>query len=72
MTLDEVRVGSTVRVKKVYGDGPLRRRVMDMGLIHGVEVKVEKIAPLGDPIELTLRGYQLSIRMADAKNVEVE
>ncbi len=71
MTLDEVKVGSSVKVSKINGDGPLRRRVMDMGLIKGVEVKVEKVAPLGDPIELTLRGYQLSIRMADAKNIEV-
>lgn len=71
-TLRDVRVGHTVQVKKIHGEGALRRRIMDMGLTRGVEVKVQKLAPLGDPIEVTLRGYRLSIRKADAALVEVE
>jgi ferrous iron transport protein A len=59
-------------VKKLHGEGAVKRRIMDMGLTRGVEVYVRKVAPLGDPIELTVRGYELSIRKADAENVEVE
>lgn len=72
MTLNEVKVGSTVTVKKILGAGPLRRKIMDMGLTKGTEVYVHKTAPLGDPIELTVRGYELSIRKDDAKCLEVE
>ncbi len=72
MTLKEVEVGSTVKVKKINGKGATKKRIMDMGLIRGVEVKVEKVAPLGDPIELILRGYSLSIRKAEAEQIEVE
>ena len=62
----------TVRVKKIQGEGPVRRRIMDMGITKGVNVTVQKVAPLGDPIELTVRGYQLSLRKADAEMIEVE
>jgi len=71
-TLKEVPVGSTVRVKKVGGTGPVRRRIMDMGITKGVEIFVRKVAPFGDPIELTVRGYELSIRMSEAEVIEVE
>lgn len=71
-TLGEVAVGKTARVVKLHGEGAMRRRIMDMGLTKGVEVKVRKLAPLGDPMELTVRGYQLSLRKADAKMIEVE
>ena len=71
-TLREATIGSTVRVVKLHGEGALRRRIMDMGLTKGVEVTVRKVAPLGDPIEVTLRGYELSLRKADAEMVEVE
>lgn len=71
MTLKEVEVGQTVTVKKLQGQGATKRRIMDMGIIKGVTVKVEKVAPLGDPIELKVRGYQLSIRKADAEMIEV-
>ena len=71
-TLREAPIGSTVRVKKLHGEGAIRRRIMDMGLTKGVEVYVRKAAPLGDPIEIHLRGYELSIRKADAAMVEVE
>lgn len=70
--LKEVRIGSTCRVVKLHGEGAIKRRIMDMGLTKGVEVYVRKVAPLGDPIELTVRGYELSIRKADAEMVEVE
>ncbi len=70
--LREVKVGQTCTVKKLHGEGAVKRRIMDMGLTRGVEVYVRKVAPLGDPIELTVRGYELSIRKADAENVEVE
>ena len=70
--LREVQVGHTCTVKKLHGEGAVKRRIMDMGLTRGVEVYVRKVAPLGDPIELTVRGYELSIRKADAENVEVE
>ena len=71
-TLKEISIGKTVKVKKVTGDGPVKRRIMDMGITKGVEVFVKKVAPLGDPIEITVRGYELSIRKADADMIEVE
>lgn len=71
-TLNQVKVGSTAKVVKLHGEGAVRRRIMDMGLTKGVEVYVRKVAPLGDPIEIHLRGYELSIRGADAEMVEVE
>lgn len=71
-TLKEVDVGKTVRVVKLHGEGAVKRRIMDMGLTKGVEVHIRKVAPLGDPIEVTVRGYELSIRKADAKMIEVE
>ncbi len=70
--LREVKVGSTCTVKKLHGEGAVKRRIMDMGLTKGVEIYVRKVAPLGDPMELTVRGYELSIRKADAEMVEVE
>ena len=70
--LREVRVGQTCTVKRLHGEGAVKRRIMDMGLTKGVEVFVRKVAPLGDPMELTVRGYELSIRKADAEMVEVE
>ena len=70
--LREVKVGQTCTVKKIRGEGAVKRRIMDMGLTKGVEVYVRKVAPLGDPMELTVRGYELSIRKADAEMVEVE
>ena len=70
--LREVKVGSTCTVKKLHGEGAVKRRIMDMGLTEGVDVYVRKVAPLGDPMELTVRGYELSIRKADAEMVEVE
>lgn len=72
MTLKEVAVGSIAKVKKITGAGPLRRRIMDMGITKGVDVYVRKVAPLGDPIELTVRGYELSIRKDEAEAIEVE
>lgn len=72
MTLKEVAVGSTAKVKEITGAGPLRRRIMDMGITKGVDVYVRKVAPLGDPIELTVRGYELSIRKDEAEAIEVE
>ena len=71
MTLKEVEVGQTVTVKKLQGQGATKRRIMDMGITKGVEVYVRKVAPLGDPVEVTVRGYQLSIRKADAEMIEV-
>lgn len=71
-TLREVSIGSTVKVVKIHGEGAVRRRIMDMGLTKGVDVTVHKVAPLGDPIQLNVRGYELSIRKADAEMVEVE
>ena len=71
-TLKEVKVGKSVRVVKVHGEGAIRRRIMDMGITKGVEIFVKKVAPLGDPIEITVRGYELSIRKNDAKIIEVE
>ena len=71
-TLKEAKVGNTVRVVKLHGEGAIKRRIMDMGLTKGVDVKIRKVAPLGDPIEVTVRGYELSIRKADAEMIEVE
>ena len=71
-TLKEVAVGQTVTVKKLTGAGPVKRRIMDMGITKGVEIYVRKVAPLGDPIEVTVRGYELSLRRADAEMIEVE
>lgn len=71
-TLRETKVGETVRVVKLHGEGAVKRRIMDMGLTKGVEVQIRKVAPLGDPVEVTVRGYELSIRKADAEMVEVE
>ena len=70
--LREVKVGQTCIVKKLHGEGAVKRRIMDMGLTKGVEVYVRKVAPLGDPIEVTVRGYELSLRKADAEMIEVE
>ena len=71
-TLKDVKVGSTVTVKKIAGEGPVKRRIMDMGITKGVQGYVRKVAPLGDPVEVTVRGYELSIRKADAEIIEVE
>lgn len=71
-TLKELKVGDTVRVVKLHGEGAVKRRIMDMGLTKGVDVRIRKVAPLGDPIEVTVRGYELSIRKADAEMIEVE
>lgn len=72
MTLKEASIGSTVKVVKLHGEGAVKRRLMDMGLTRGTEVYVRKVAPLGDPIEVTVRSYELSVRKADAAMVEVE
>ena len=71
-TLKEVKIGDTARVVKLHGEGALRRRIMDMGITKGVEIYVRKVAPLGDPIEVMVRGYELSLRKSDAEMVEVE
>ena len=71
-TLKETSVGETVKVVKLNGSGPVKRRIMDMGITKGVEIYVRKVAPLGDPIEITVRGYELSLRKADATMIEVE
>ena len=71
-TLKDARVGETLKVARLNGTGPPKRRIMDMGITRGVEVYVRKVAPLGDPIETTVRGYELSIRRADAEMIEVE
>lgn len=71
-TLKEAKIGETVSVVKLYGEGPVKRRIMDMGITKGVEVFVRKVAPLGDPIEVNVRGYELSLRKADAEMIEVE
>ena len=70
-TLKQAKVGETVKVVKLHGEGAVKRRIMDMGITKGVEVYVRKVAPLGDPIEVTVRGYELSIRKADAAMIEV-
>ncbi|MBQ5823548.1 MAG: ferrous iron transport protein A [Clostridia bacterium] len=71
-TLRDIKVGGTTRVVKLHGEGPVKRRIMDMGITKGVEVYVRKVAPLGDPLELMVRGYELSLRKADAEMIEVE
>lgn len=71
-TLRQAKVGDTVRVVKLHGEGAVKRRIMDMGITKGVEANIRKVAPLGDPIEVTVRGYELSIRKADAEIIEVE
>ncbi|MBQ8203421.1 MAG: ferrous iron transport protein A [Clostridia bacterium] len=71
-TLKDVKVGETVKVVKLHGEGAVKRRIMDMGITRGVEIYVRKVAPLGDPVEVTVRGYELSLRRADAQMIEVE
>ena len=70
--LREVPVGGRAKVVRIHGEGAVKRRIMDMGITRGVEIYVRKVAPLGDPIEITVRGYELSLRKADAENIEVE
>ncbi|HAR91528.1 MAG TPA: ferrous iron transport protein A [Eubacterium sp.] len=71
-SLRDAAVGDTIKVVKLHGEGPVKRRIMDMGITKGVEIYIRKVAPLGDPIEVTVRGYELSIRKADAEMIEVE
>jgi len=71
-TLREVPCGQTVKVRRLAGDGPVKRRIMDMGITKGVDVFVRKVAPLGDPVEVTVRGYELSLRKADTEMIEIE
>lgn len=71
-TLKEVKIGETVKVVKLHGEGAVKRRIMDMGITKGVEIYVRKVAPLGDPVEVTVRGYELSLRKNDADMIEVE
>lgn len=71
MTLKEAKIGSTVTVKKLTGEGAVKRRIMDMGITKGTDIYVRKVAPLGDPIEVTVRGYELSLRKVDAEMIEV-
>ena len=71
-TLREVKIGETVQVVKLHGEGAVKRRIMDMGITKGVEVHVRKVAPLGDPVEINVRGYELSLRKADAEMIEVQ
>ena len=71
-TLREIQIGETAKVKKLHGEGAVKRRIMDMGITKGVEVYLRKVAPLGDPLEITVRGYELSIRKADAEWIEIE
>ena len=71
-TLKDVQVGETCVVRRLHGEGPVKRRIMDMGITRGVEIYVRKVAPLGDPMELNIRSYELSVRKADAEMVEVE
>lgn len=72
MNLREVQVGQTCKVVKVHGEGPVRRRIMDMGITKGQKIYVQKVAPLGDPMEITIRNYELSVRKADCEMIEVE
>lgn len=72
MTLRDVQIGQTATVTKLTGEGAVKRRIMDMGITKGVEIYVRKIAPLGDPVEITVRGYELSVRKADAEMIEVQ
>ena len=71
-TLKEVKIGKKAKVVKLHGEGAIKRRIMDMGITKGVEITVRKVAPLGDPIEITVRGYELSLRKTDAEMIEVE
>ena len=71
-TLREIKIGGTARVVKVHGEGAVRRRIMDMGITRGVDIKITKVAPMGDPLEVTVRGYELSLRKEDAARIEVE
>ena len=71
-TLRDVKIGETVKVVKLHGEGPIKRRIMDMGITKGVSVFVRKVAPLGDPIEVNVRGYELSLRKADAEMIEIQ
>lgn len=71
MTLRDIACGQTVRVERLNGTGPVKRRIMDMGITKGVEIYVRKVAPLGDPVEITVRGYELSLRKADAEMIQV-
>lgn len=71
-TLKAAKIGETVKVVKLHGEGAVKRRIMDMGITKGVEVYIRKVAPLGDPIEVTVRGYELSLRKADAEMIEIE
>ena len=71
-TLKDVKIGESAKVVKLHGEGAIKRRIMDMGITKGVEITVRKVAPLGDPIEITVRGYELSLRKADAEMVEVQ
>ena len=70
-TLKDAKIGDTVKVVKLHGEGPIKRRIMDMGITKGVEIHVRKVAPLGDPMELSVRGYELSVRKADAEMIEI-
>ena len=71
-TLKDAKVGETVKATKLTGEGPVKRRIMDMGITKGVEIYVRKVAPLGDPVEVTVRGYELSLRKADAEMIQVQ
>ena len=71
-TLKDAKIGETVTVVKLHGEGAIKRRIMDMGITKGVSIRVRRVAPLGDPIEITVRGYELSLRKADAEMIEVE
>ena len=71
-TLKEAKIGESVKVKALKGEGPVKRRIMDMGITKGVEIFVRKVAPLGDPIEVNVRGYELTIRKSEAENIDVE
>ncbi|MCR5800321.1 MAG: ferrous iron transport protein A [Lachnospiraceae bacterium] len=71
-TLRDAGIGDTVKVVKINGAGAIKRRIMDMGITKGVEIKIRKVAPLGDPVEITVRGYELSLRKADAEIIEIE
>jgi len=72
MTLKDAKIGQTVRVRKISGEGAVKRRIMDMGITKGVDVYIRKVAPLGDPVEVTVRGYELSLRRSDAQMIETE
>jgi ferrous iron transport protein A len=71
-TLRQAKIGQTVKVKKLHGEGAVKRRIMDMGITKGVDIYIRKVAPLGDPVEITVRNYELSIRKADAEMIEIE